>query len=225
MHLEERSPDHFNKYAAQADHEFANWVFTEGRAITQKGLWRSSVFKVANDKPLDLEIGVGNGYFFEHICASNPDRNFLGLELKFKPLIQTTKRTLKRGCENGRFIRFDAGELPQIFEPGELDNVYIFFPDPWPKKRHHKNRLITYEFLMTLYELQRPGSVVQFKTDNVEYFDWVMERLPKTPYKIEAQTRNLHESEWASENFHTHFEKLWTGKGLKTHYLRLRKTQ
>ncbi|MEQ1876286.1 MAG: tRNA (guanosine(46)-N7)-methyltransferase TrmB [Bdellovibrionia bacterium] len=224
MRLTERSPDHFNKYAVMADHDYVDWVFTERRAMDSKGLWRSNVFKVAEETPVDLEIGVGNGYFFEHLCAMNPERRQLGIEIKFKQLIQTTKRTLKRGCENGRLVRFDAGELEQIFGPAELNDVYIFFPDPWPKKRHHKNRLITYNFLMTLFELQRPGSCVQFKTDSREYFDWIMERVPKTPYVIEAKSDDLHVSGLAQDNFRTHFENLWTGKGLKTNYLLLRKS-
>ncbi|HEX4922543.1 MAG TPA: tRNA (guanosine(46)-N7)-methyltransferase TrmB [Bdellovibrionales bacterium] len=191
--------------------------------MKQKGLWRTSVFDAGSEMPLDLEIGVGNGFFFEHLCKSNPDRNILGIELKYKPMIQTIRRALRAGCENARVIRYDASEIADLFAAGELNNVYIFFPDPWPKKRHHKNRLLTYEFFMTLFELQRPGATVQIKTDSAEYFEWILERVPKTPYVNEAQTDNLHGSSLAIENFLTHFEKLWTGKGLKTHYLRLKK--
>jgi tRNA (guanine-N7-)-methyltransferase len=207
-----------------ASHDYSEWVLLEEEAAKQKGLWRPSVFNVTSDIPVDLEIGVGNGFFFEHLCKSNPDRRMLGIELKFKPLIQTVKRALRAGCTNARLIRYDASNIEEIFGPAELNDVYIFFPDPWPKKRHHKNRLLTYEFLMTLYELQRPGSSLQIKTDSAEYFDWIVERVPKTSYVVEAKTDNLHASELSSDNFLTHFEKLWTGKGLKTHYLRLRKS-
>jgi tRNA (guanine-N7-)-methyltransferase len=219
----ETQHEHFNQYAVMAVRDYSEWVFTEKTAVKQKGVWREQAFQSHAEMPLDLEIGVGNGYFFEHLCKSVSDRLLLGIELKYKPLIQTVKRALRTGARNMRLIRYDASDLKDIFAPQELNNVYIFFPDPWPKKRHQKNRLLTYEFFMTLFELQKPGSCVEIKTDSREYFDWIQERVPKTPYIIEAQTDNLHESTWAIGNFLTHFEKLWTGKGLQTHYLRLKK--
>jgi tRNA (guanine-N7-)-methyltransferase len=224
MELTSRSPEHFNKYAVMADQDFANWVYTEDRATPLKGLWHQCAFGIDSTAPIDLEIGVGNGFFFEHLCTSTPNRNFLGIELKYKPLIQTIRRTLKAGAKNARVIRFDASHIDQIFASEEISNVYIFFPDPWPKKRHHKNRLLTTDFLTKLFEIQRNNSTVEIKTDSVEYFKWIVERATHSPYAIEAQTENLHESAWASHNFLTHFERLWTGKGLKTHYLVLRKS-
>jgi tRNA (guanine-N7-)-methyltransferase len=222
MRLMDRTPEHFNRYAVMADQDYAQWVYTEPRAAKQKGEWRHA-FGIAEEDPIDLEVGIGNGFFFEHLCRSNPEKHFLGVELKFKPLIQTIKRVLRAGNKNGRVIRYDATDLDEIFAPNELNNVFIFFPDPWPKKRHHKNRLLTFAFFMTLFHLQRPGSTLEIKTDSEEYFQWILERVPTTPYEVEAQTDNLHESGWASGNFLTHFEKLWSGKGLKTHYLKLRK--
>jgi tRNA (guanine-N7-)-methyltransferase len=108
--------------------------------------------------------------------------------------------------------------LPIISE--EVNNTYIYFPDPWPKKRHHKNRLIQLDFLHTLFDIQKKGSFLEFKSDNLEYFDWTVERLKRSPYKIERLTNDLHNSEWSQENFQTHFEKLWTSKGIKTNLVR-----
>lgn len=111
----------------------------------------------------------------------------------------------------------------ELFAPNEVDNVYIHFPDPWPKKRAFKHRLIQDGFLVELFKVMRPGGFVEFKTDNVDYFDWTLEHVKRSPFRIFRETRDLHNSEWASENFMTHFEKLWTGQGLKTHLVRFEK--
>ena len=117
----------------------------------------------------------------------------------------------------------DASQLHYFFSPGELNDVYIYFPDPWPKKRAWKHRLIQTEFLEVLWSLQAPGSRVEIKTDDRPYFDWILERAEASKYFPERTSFDLHRSEWAAENYQTHFEKLWTRKGLPTHYLRLRR--
>ena len=120
-------------------------------------------------------------------------------------------------------IRYHAALVSEMFAPEEIDNAFIYFPDPWPKKRHFKNRLITAEFLNILFALQKPGSFLEIKTDHPGYFEWIMERAPQSRYQIVRQTEDLHKSEWSAENFQTHFEKLWTSKGLPTHMVRLLK--
>lgn len=209
-----------NPYLAKLREEFKSNYFDYEPAAEMKGRWRSEVFKVSEDTPLDLEIGTGNGFFFAHHCFQNPNRVLVGLEIKYKPLHQTLKRAESLGCINGRGIRMHATMIDQIFVSEEVNNTYIYFPDPWPKKRHHKNRLIQLDFLHTLFDIQKKGSFLEFKSDNLEYFDWTVERLKRSPYKIERLTNDLHNSEWSQENFQTHFEKLWTSKGIKTNLVR-----
>lgn len=211
-----------NKYVQEMNGEFKEWVVNEERAPQLKGIWRESL-GLSHQALLDLEIGTGNGYFFTHYGATQPDRNILGMELKFKPLMQTIKRSLAAGNKNAWAVRYHASLLPEVFEKNEIDNVFIYFPDPWPKKKHFKNRLITESFLNNLFELQKPGSFLEIKTDHPGYFDWILERWPQSQYQLLRESRDLHTSEWSKENFQTHFEKLWTGKGLKTHYLRLQR--
>lgn len=213
-----------NPYLLKLRDELKDAYFDYEQAVENKGQWKKEVYKVSEDTPMDLEIGTGNGFFFAHHCFQNPNRAVLGLEIKYKPLHQTLKRSHSLGSTNGRGVRMHAGQIDQILAPNEIDNTYIFFPDPWSKKRHHKNRLIQLDFLHTLYEIQKLGSFLEFKTDNPEYFEWTVEKMKKGPYKIERLTYDLHTSEWASENFQTHFERLWTSKGLKTMLIRGYKT-
>ncbi len=79
-------------------------------------------------------------------------------------------------------------------------------------------------FLDVLFELQKQGSTVEIKTDHDGYFDWILEHKQDCKYKTLRESRDLHASEWAESNFQTHFEKLWTSKGIKTKYLLLEKS-
>lgn len=215
--------DEVNIYTRIVREDYAPWIFEMIQAPHQRGVWRRDVFKKSDESPMDLEIGVGNGYFFEQLRKSQRERLCVGLELKYKQLVQTVKRSLLQDRQNFRLARYDAKFIDDLFAAGELNNVYIFFPDPWEKKKQLKKRLITAEFLNILYELQRPGSYLEFKTDSRSYYDWVCERIKYTPYQLEFQSDNFHVTEKAKDSFQTHFEKLWTKKGRPTHYLKLLK--
>lgn len=211
------------EYVQLLNGELKDWAFNEERSPSFKGRWREQVYKVSPETPFDLEIGTGNGYFFAHHANKHPERCFVGIELKYKPLIQSIKRALRGGAKNTKILRYDAWAIDELFAEGELNDIYIHFPDPWEKKKQWKHRLIDDEFMKVAHSLQRPGSMIDFKTDSLDYFEWAMERFKRSPYKIEAETRDLHKSEWAATNFATHFENLWTSKGILINYARLRR--
>ncbi|MES2963801.1 MAG: tRNA (guanosine(46)-N7)-methyltransferase TrmB [Bdellovibrionota bacterium] len=211
------------EYAAALDGEWADFAFNEERAVEFKNRWRKDVFKVDETHPLDLEIGTGNGYHFAHLAREKPGHAILGIELKFKPLIQSIRRACKGGAANARIIRYDAGHLQNLFAEHELNDVYIHFPDPWGKKRQWKHRLIQSEFLELLFRLMRKGSFVDFKTDSADYFEWAIERFHKSPFEVTRETRDLHASEWKDQNFVTQFESIFLAQGLPIHSARLEK--
>ena len=211
-------------YVKAMTEDFRQWCFTEEEVPELKGKWRSEVFKVEESYPLDLEIGTGNGYHFAHHAEKYPKRRFVGIELKYKPLIQAIRRAVSRGCENAKILRYNARLLKDLFAPNELDTVFIHFPDPWSKKKQWKHRLIQDQFLDELYELQRPGSLLEFKTDNRDYFDWAFEKFKNSKYKILGYSYDLHHSEFADQNFVTGFEQIFLNKGLKINYILLKKS-
>lgn len=212
-----------NPYVAIAQEEEERGVFLEDAARARRGDWRRSTFDVTERTPLDLEIGVGNGEFLAHYAELHRERCVLGIERKFKPLVQSLKRAQRAELKNAALLRYQAGHLEEIFAPGELNNIYLFFPDPWPKTKHRKNRLVNDKFLRSTFALQRADSRFEIKTDNDEYYEWILRYAKTSQYEIEAQTTDLHQSELNVSNFMTQFERLWTGKGLKTKYLCLRK--
>ncbi|MBK9294246.1 MAG: tRNA (guanosine(46)-N7)-methyltransferase TrmB [Oligoflexia bacterium] len=210
--------EHPNIYVGMLK-DFKNQIFVEEQALKLKGKW-GEVFE-NKSLPIDLEIGCGNGTFFEYLAKTNPDRNFLGIEYKYKPLVQTIRRLKKAGLTNGCGIRFNAKDIDDIFAPSEINNIYIYFPDPWPKRKHEKNRLVRASFLNMLFKIQSQKGFIDFKTDSESYFDFVCAQVKNTSYKVQRHTRNLHQSEWARDNFITQFENIFIRQNLPTYYMRL----
>jgi tRNA (guanine-N7-)-methyltransferase len=209
-----------NIYAQMLLGEYSHKAFDQERVPEFKGKWHDEVFKKPKDFPIDVEIGTGNGYHFADRSSKNLDRGLVGFEVKYKPLIQTIRRALKAGAEDNAFIcRYNAGDLIDLFEPGEIENLYIHHPDPWPRKKHWKHRLIQNQFLKELHTLMKPGRFIEFKTDNLEYFDWSEEIFKNSEFEVTFLTRDLHNSEKAETNFITHFEKIFLAKGQPIYYL------
>ena len=210
-------------YAQALIGELAEFAIDEVRAPLLRGVWRERAFHLEPETPMDLEIGTGNGTHFAMRAAKHPSRALVGFELKYKPLIQSIRRALKGGSRNARIVRYDASLISDIFAPGELNDVFIHFPDPWPRMRQWKHRLINAHFLEQLHELQRPGASVDFKTDNRHYFDWAMEYFRHSKFQIVWRTFDLHKSERAAENYITQFEQIFLNQGLPIHAVRLKK--
>ena len=212
-----------NYYTLALENEFKDFAFSEERAPLNKGLWRTNIFKCPTEAPVDLEIGTGNGVHFQHHCLTYPDRKLVGIELKYKPLIQTIRGTLKKGGTNGRICRFHAFNLDQVFDENELNDIYIHFPDPWVTPRKPKNRIMQPRMLDLFWNLQRSGSKIDFKTDSREAFLWSLENIKNSKYKVEFETLNLHQTDMAKENVITQFERIFMRQGIEINFIRLRK--
>lgn len=207
-----------NEYILGLQGEYSAWSYDEERAPQFRGAWRQKSFGVSESTPLDLEIGTGNGLHFAQRSFDRPERCLLGIELKYKPLIQSIRRARRTGGENARIARYNAYLIQELFTPTELNDVFIFFPDPWEKTRQHKHRLIQDEFLQRLFEAQRPGSRLIFKTDSPGYFEWALKRFQRSAYQMVGHTFDLHASEFAAGNFITQFERIFIRQGLKIGY-------
>ncbi len=210
-----------NFYTLALNGEYAHRAFDEERAPLNKGKWRSEVFQAEEARVLDLEIGTGTGTFFAHQAIKNPERLLVGIELKYKPLIQSIRRALTAGANNAAACRFHAFNLDQLFATEELNDIYIHFPDPWVTPRKPQNRTVNAELLKIMHGLQRPGSRLYFKTDSREYFLWALEEIKRTPYEVAFMTLNLHQSEKSTENFVTGFERIFISQGIEINYLEL----
>lgn len=212
-----------NPYAMAIDNEYKNIAFNEERAPLNINKWRSDVFKVPENTPLDVEVGTGAGMHFAHHAAKYKERCLVGLELKYKPLIQSIRRAKFAGGVHNAICRYHAFNLDLLFGENEINNVYIHFPDPWVTPRKPRNRVVNRTTLNEIYQLQKPGSFLEFKTDSREYFLWSLDEIKETKYKIEFQTLNLYseDNEYKQNNFQTSFEKIFVGQGIEINYIRL----
>ena len=194
------------------------WAFDEEEAVSYKGKWRT-LFDNQLSKALHLEIGCGNGKHFSNLCLKKPQDCFLGIEIKYKALIQSIQRVRKNNSKNGRVIRYNASCIDNLFEPKELNNIYIHFPDPWLKKRRSKkHQLIRSDFCKKLYEIQIKNSFLEFKTDSQDYFEQSVKEFKKAGYQIEKYSKNLYEKEEPILNHLSQFELIFVKKNIPIHY-------
>ncbi|HKU71075.1 MAG TPA: tRNA (guanosine(46)-N7)-methyltransferase TrmB [Burkholderiales bacterium] len=132
--------------------------------------------------PKILEIGFGMGETTADIASRNPASDYLGVEVHTPGVGALLKRVAELGLTNVRVIQHDAVEvLEKMIPPASLDGVHIFFPDPWPKKRHHKRRLIQPAFVSLLVSRMKPGAYLHVATDWEDYAQWLLEALSGEP--------------------------------------------
>jgi len=120
--------------------------------------------------PTDVELGSGKGRFLLEMAGKHPERNFVGVEraAKYHKLLAT--RTARRGLDNVRALRTTAEDLLfRLLAPASVSTFFVLFPDPWPKKRHHKRRLFTPEITEAILRALVPGGRLLVKTDHPEY--------------------------------------------------------
>jgi tRNA (guanine-N7-)-methyltransferase len=139
-----------------------------------------------NDRPLVLEIGFGNGDSLAEMAERDPGRNWLGIEVHGPGVGHLLLEIERRGLTNLRLIRHDAVEvLSQGIAPGALAGVQLFFPDPWPKRRHHKRRILTPELVDLLARAIRPDGIFYAATDWEPYAEQMLEILESRPGTFE----------------------------------------
>ena len=132
--------------------------------------------------PKVLEIGFGMGETTAAIAAAHPERDYLGIEVHTPGVGALLRRLETLGLTNVRVIQHDAVEVVErMIGPGALDGVHVFFPDPWPKKRHHKRRLLQPEFVHLLATRMKPGAYLHAATDWEDYATQMLEVLSAEP--------------------------------------------
>ena len=129
-----------------------------------KGQWRPSFFK--NDNPIVLELGCGKGEYTLALAQRNSQKNFIGIDIKGARFWRGAKTALGDNMNNVGFLRIQIELLTQCFAPGEVDEIWITFPDPQIKYKRTKHRLTNLEFLQKYQQVLAPGGLVHLKTDS-----------------------------------------------------------
>lgn len=147
--------------------------------IIYKNKWNwSSIFQ--NKNPINLEIWTGLGNFFSKINNTEKDKNFIWMEIKYKRLFVAARKTLEAWRDDFILLKDYGQNIDKIFAENEINNTYIFFPDPWDKKDYQKkNKLLQKDFLEKLYKITKKWWIFTFKTDHKDYFEEVLEIVKK----------------------------------------------
>ena len=123
-------------------------------------------------QPLEVELGAGDGSFLAQWAERNPDRNFIGVERLLGRLRKLDRKGRRIGLANLRLLRIEAFYLLKyLLPPGSVAGFHVYFPDPWPKRKHLKNRLVNEEFVSAAARALAPGGVVWLRTDHTGYFE------------------------------------------------------
>lgn len=126
----------------------------------------------ASNQQFSLEIGCGHGHWLTSLAEKEPFQYFIGIDLITKRIQKAVTKSQKRNLLNISFLKADAIEfISAINDDMKLRNIYIMFPDPWPKARHHKRRLVKSEFLKLLIPKTLPHTKLYFRTDHLNYFE------------------------------------------------------
>lgn len=156
-----------------------------------KGKWRTLM---PDCRELRLELGCGKGGFTVKTAQAEPDVLFIAVERVPDAMVIAMERAEQAELRNVYFVDADAARLPEYFEPGEVDRIYLNFSDPWPSNRHAKRRLTHPDFLNKYAWVLKDRGEVHFKTDNHDLFEWSLFQFPKAGFDLEQVTRNLHEN-------------------------------
>lgn len=141
----------------------------------------------ANPNPITLEIGFGMGESTVAIAQARPEMNFLGVEVYDAGVGALMQKAEAQGIDNVRIIQNDAVAVVRDgLAPGCLSGIHVFFPDPWPKKRHHKRRLLKADFVSLLASRLKPGAALHIATDWPDYAQEILGVLLREPLLINA---------------------------------------
>jgi tRNA (guanine-N7-)-methyltransferase len=137
-------------------------------------------------QPLEIDLGCGKGRFLLRRSVTHPQINFLGIDRLLGRIRKIDSKLQRRGISNARVIRFDGDYVLNYLVPEKsVDTYYYFFPDPWPKKRHHENRLFKMRTADAIHKTLKSGGILHIATDHVGYFE-EMHALMSADERFEA---------------------------------------
>jgi tRNA (guanine-N7-)-methyltransferase len=123
-------------------------------------------------QPLEIELGSGDGSFLAQWAAEHPEHNFIGVERLLGRLRKLDRKGLKLDLKNLRLMRIEAGYFVEyLLPPGTVAALHVYFPDPWPKRKHHKHRLVNEAFVRAATRALAPGGRVWLRTDDADYHE------------------------------------------------------
>ncbi len=171
-------------------------------------------------QPLVVEIGAGTADLSVGLARAEQSKNFIAADVKSDRLYTGAKVALNEPIKNIAFVRAQLREMSELFAPRSISELWITFPDPFPRDKQAKHRLTHPKFLKVYADLLTKDGVVRFKTDNRELFLWSLEQFVAEGWRLHELSFDLHESDLPSDyKITTHFERKYMEKGVPINYV------
>lgn len=184
-----------------------------------KGKWAADHFK--NNNPVVLELACGKGEYSVGLAKLFPEKNFIGVDLKGNRIWRGARTGVDEGIHNLAFLRIQIEDIMDYFAEGEVDEIWITFPDPQPQDSREKKRLTFPAFLDRYKVMLKPGGKVNLKTDNDGLYAYTVETVAQLGLIIHKQTDQLYKSEYADAvlSIKTHYERIYLKHDKSINYI------
>ncbi len=191
----------------------------EGKELELKGKWKAEVFK--NSNPLVLELACGKGDYALALAKKYPHKNFIGIDSKGARIFTGSKTAIEQKLDNVVFARMKIENITNFFSEKEADEIWITFPDPFPKEKNEKRRLTYKTFLERYRQISKPGTVVHFKTDDLPLFHFTKQSVEDFGLKIIYYKENIYASalDFDYLDIKTYYERSHLAEGRTINYL------
>lgn len=193
-----------------------------GEELELSGKWQSDIFR--NDNPIVLELACGKGDYSLALAEKYPNKNFIGIDSKGARLFTGSKAATERNLKNLVFARMKIENITNFFDEGEVDEIWITFPDPFPRDRTAKRRLTAKSFLQRYQKICKKNTIVNFKTDDLPLFHFTKESVEEHGLKIVYYKEDIYASPLDFEELHikTYYEKSHLAKGRTINFLQFK---
>ncbi len=208
--------DKLRKFAEVAT--FANVVQLEaGQAF--KGKWASTFFK--NEQPVILELACGKGEYTVNLAKLFPNKNFIGVDYKGNRIWRGAKTALEEGITNVGFLRIQIETILDYFAAGEIDEIWITFPDPQPQISREKKRLTHPKFLEKYKTLLSDAGIMHLKTDNDGFYAYTLEQIEALKLQKKRETTDLYKSDLVDDvlAIKTYYERKYLADSKNINYV------
>ena len=192
--------------------------------VTMRGKWRELYFH--NNNPIVLELGCGRGEYTVGLAQRDPNKNYIGIDIKGARMWAGAKQAELAGIKNVAFLRTNIEMISNFFSPDEIDEIWITFPDPQMKKA--TKRLTSTYFMQRYRQLLRPDGIIHLKTDSPFLYTYTQAMVKENHYPILVDTDDLYSEEAVrtlgdkaneARMLQTHYENQWLDRGLTIKYI------
>lgn len=188
-----------------------------GQTFDGKGKWKEFF---GNSNPIVLELGCGKGEYTVALARLYPDCNFIGVDIKGARMWKGAKEALQTGLKNVAFLRTNIEMINAFFNPGEVDQIWLTFPDPQMKKPH--KRLTSTVFMAIYQQIMKEGGLIHLKTDSQFLFTYTTEMIKANGYAVQFCNNDLYHSNFADDkilSIKTYYEQQWLARGITIKYI------